>query len=184
MAVRNILTLGHPELRKAGEPVDLSKVKKRNFQALLKDMFETMDANDGVGLAAPQMGISLRFFVKGFEKSSRYPDQVPVQREVVINPSIKFLTKEVSDFWEGCLSLPGMRGLVQRPNKIEVEYHDEKLKAHKKVLTGFEAIVFQHEYDHLQGTLFLKYVTNPANIWREKDLNEYLEKYETYPDIQ
>lgn len=155
MAVRKVLTLGNPLLRRVSDPVDLDRVKKRNFRNLLQDMYDTMSAYNGVGLAAPQIGVNLRFFVKGFEENSRYPEQSAVSREVVINPQIRFLTEKTEDFWEGCLSIPGMHGLVRRPNRIAVEYWDEELRQHRRELSGFEAIVFQHEFDHLDGVLYV-----------------------------
>jgi peptide deformylase len=155
MAVKEILKLGDPRLRQTAEEVDLKRISKRNFRSLLQDMYDTMDANNGVGLAAPQIGISLRFFVKGFEETDRYPDQAGVEREVIINPTIEFLTEDVTDFWEGCLSVPGMQGLVRRPNHIKVQYWNEEGREIKKELKGFEAIVFQHEFDHLDGILYV-----------------------------
>jgi len=155
LAFREILTLGNPILRKKSEEVDLKRVKKRNFQKLLMDMFNTMKENSGAGLSAPQIGISLKFFVMGFDDSERYPDEKPLKKQVIINPEIKFLTEETMDFWEGCLSIPKMQGLVRRPKEIEVSYYDENLEHHKKIIIGFEAIVFQHEFDHLDGILYI-----------------------------
>lgn len=172
MAVRKVLTLGDPLLRKKAEPVDLKRVPKRNFRNLLQDMFDTMADYNGVGLAAPQVGISLRFFVKGLEENERYEGAPPVVREVVINPEIKFLTEDTSEFWEGCLSVPNMRGLVRRPNKIEVRYYDENLKEHQRILSGFEAIVFQHEYDHLDGILYVDRLVSTKDF----GFNENLDK--------
>jgi peptide deformylase len=155
LAVHDIVTIGNPILRKRAEDVDLSRVKKRNFKRLIKDMFDTMNKYSGVGLAGPQIGISLRFFIMGFDNTSRYPDENPIEKRIIINPEIKFLTDQTADFWEGCLSIPDMQGLVRRPEKIEVKYFDEDANLQKKILTEFEAIVFQHEYDHLDGILYI-----------------------------
>jgi peptide deformylase len=171
LAVKAILTLGHPMLRKAAEDVELKRVKKRNFRNLITDMFDTMSKNGGVGLAGPQVGVSLRFFIKGFEEQKRYPDIETIEKEVIINPKIKFLTQDNTEFWEGCLSIPNMRGLVKRPNKIEVEYYNEELKKQKKILQGFEAIVFQHEYDHLDGNLYIDKLVST----RQFGYNEHLD---------
>ena len=108
----------------------------------------------GVGLAAPQIGCNKRVIIFGFEKNERYPDEVEIPFTVLINPIINILSPEMIDGWEGCLSVPGLRGLVPRYNKIEYKGHDVNGGCITRVVEGFHARVIQHEYDHLDGILY------------------------------
>ena len=164
MAVKEVLTLGNPVLRKVAEKVDLKKVKKRNFQNILKDMFDTMESQAGIGLAAPQIGVSLRFFVKGLEETDRYPEMAQnVQREVVINPEIEILDHEDAGFWEGCLSVPGFVGEVDRSESVTIKGQNRRGQSMRIKAKGWLARIFQHEIDHLDGILF---TDRAERVWK------------------
>lgn len=158
MAARQVLKLGNPILRNISQPVTEDEVNTKEFKKLIKDMFDTMKFQNGVGLAAPQIGVLKRLVVVGSEEDSeRYPDSPAVKPGVIINPVITPLANPIDGkgFWEGCLSVPGMRGYIERPPKIKIEWHDEKWNFHSEVFEGFPAIVYQHECDHLDGILYV-----------------------------
>jgi peptide deformylase len=134
-------------------------------------MFETMRSADGVGLAAPQIGILKKLVVVGAEDNSRYPDSPSVKEQIIINPVITPLTEEKDGYWEGCLSVPGMRGLVERPKKIKMEYRNEKFEEKIEIIEGFRAIVMQHECDHLFGTLYVDRLKDPKLFGYNEELD-------------
>lgn len=152
MAVREILKMGNPLLLREAETV--SDIGSDEHQRLIADMFETMAAANGAGLAAPQIGISKRIVIFGVNANPRYPDAETVPTTVLINPEIEILTDELEAGWEGCLSIPGMRGLVPRPNHIRYRGLDEHEKPIEREARGFHARVVQHECDHLDGILY------------------------------
>lgn len=152
MAVRTLLKMGDPRLLLPAEPV-------RDFGSpaladLLADMFDTMAAAGGVGLAAPQIGVGLQVVIFGFERSERYPDAPPVPRTVLLNPEITPLEDTQEDGWEGCLSVPGLRGAVPRYRRIRYRGFDAAGQALEREAEGFHARVVQHECDHLNGLLY------------------------------
>lgn len=151
MAVRKIAVMGHPILRKPAEPIALKDIKSEKIQQLLKDMIETMMEYDGRGLAAPQIHESLQVVVLIWD----FDPKAKPHLMCLINPEIKPATKETSSYWEGCLSVPGMRGKVARPNKISVEAYDQAGKKVSFEAEGFAATVIQHECDHLIGKLYI-----------------------------
>lgn len=155
MAIRNIIKLGNPILRQKSINITEDEISTKEFKKLLKDMFDTMRQYDGVGLAAPQIGILKNLVVVGSKKNERYPDEQDISDMVIINPIIEPIKNEFSGFWEGCLSVPGMRGYVERPVAIEMEWFNEKFERKKEVFADFRAIVFQHECDHLNGILYV-----------------------------
>lgn len=150
--IREILKLGDPRLLRVARPV--KDVHDPALRSLIEDMQATMEAAGGVGLAAPQIGVDLRLMIFGFEKSARYPDAEPVPATSLINPWLEILTDEIEDGWEGCLSVPGMRGLVPRPTHIRYGGTLEDGSGFAREAHGFHARVFQHEYDHLEGVLY------------------------------
>jgi len=150
--IREILKMGDPRLLRIASPVE--DLHDPEIETIIADMYETMHAANGVGLAAPQIGVDLRLMIFGFDQSLRYPGEKPVPLTTLINPWLDLLTAETEDGWEGCLSVPGMRGLVPRATHIRYGGTLEdgsliELEAH-----GFHARVFQHEYDHLDGVLY------------------------------
>ena len=142
------------------------------LDSLLADMFDTMIAAAGVGLAAPQIGENLRVVVFGFDDSERYPQALAVPRTVLINPEIEIVdSTEVAD-WEGCLSVPGMRGLVSRPNGIRYRGFDAEGGLIDREVTDFHARVVQHECDHLDGILYPQRITDLRYFGFEAELGD------------
>ena len=152
MTIREILKMGDARLLRVAEPV--SAFDTPELHALIADMFDTMEAANGAGLAAPQIGENLQLVIFGFAHNARYPDAPPVPRTVVINPVIEVLGPEEEEGWEGCLSVPGLRGLVPRFSRIRYRGFDPRGQAIERVADGFHARVVQHEVDHLMGRLY------------------------------
>ena len=174
MAILKIARLGHPILRKVAQPVKEKEIKKPEFQAFLEDMSETMHEYDGIGLAAPQVHRSSRISVVEIrEENRRYPNKKLSGLHVFINPKVTVLSKEMGTYWEGCLSVPGMRGLVARPSKIRVEYLDRDARKHEVVAENFLATVLQHEFDHLDGKLYVDKLADPAKFAFDKEFEKY-----------
>ena len=152
MPARPILKMGDPRLLRAAEPV--TDFAAPELKTLIGDMFDTMAAAGGVGLAAPQIGVGLQVVIFGFERSERYPDAEPVPATILINPVITPLGDGLEEDWEGCLSVPGLRGMVPRHTRIRYQGFNEKGEAVDRTVEGFHARVVQHECDHLIGMLY------------------------------
>ncbi len=152
MTIRRVLRIGDPRLLKPA--LSVKEFGTQELRGLVEDMGETMAAEEGVGLAAVQIGVALRVVIFGFEGNSRYPDALPVPRTLLINPVIEPLTEEVEGDWEGCLSLPGMRGLVSRYTHIRYRGYSLEGDVLTREAVGFHARVVQHECDHLDGILY------------------------------
>jgi peptide deformylase len=152
MAVRPILRLGHPLLRQVAAPV--TEFATPSLRELVQDMLDTMHANNGAGLAAIQLGVLQRVVVFELETNPRYPDAGPVPLTVLVNPEIEFLDDERESGWEGCLSVPGMRGLVPRYRRLRYRGRDELGQPIDRTVSDFHARVVQHECDHLDGSLY------------------------------
>ena len=152
MTVRQILKMGDPRLLRVAQPV--REFGTPELQALIADMFDTMEAANGAGLAAPQIGVDLQLVIFGFTKNERYPDAPPVPRTVLINPTITPLSDEEEEGWEGCLSVPGLRGVVPRFARIRYSGFDPEGQPIEREAEGFHARVVQHECDHLLGKLY------------------------------
>ena len=152
MAVRDILRMGHPQLRRRAREVE--RLDGDTLAALIEDMLDTMRACHGVGLAAPQIGVPLRVIAFGFDENPRYPDAAPIPRTVLTNPVITPVGLSVQSDWEGCLSLPGMRGLVPRYERIRYRGLNADGREVEGEAEGFHARIVQHECDHLDGILY------------------------------
>lgn len=152
MAVREVLKMGDPRLLKVARQVDAFDTPE--LKALIVDLFDTMQAEGGVGIAAPQIGVDLAVVIFGFERSERYPEAPPVPLTILLNPVLTPLGGEMEDGWEGCLSVPGLRGVVPRFQRIRYEGVDPKGQPIVREAEGFHARVVQHECDHLFGTLY------------------------------
>ena len=163
MAIRKIAQMGEPVLRRRADPIDPSEIGSPTIQTLIDDMIETMHDADGAGLAAPQVYVSLQLCVIEVDQNPRYPQFEPIPLTVLINPVVTPLVGEGSalsaedsfQMYEGCLSVPGMRGQVVRPRKVRVQALDRDGKALDFVWESFRAVVVQHETDHLLGTLYV-----------------------------
>jgi peptide deformylase len=158
MSILKVARMGHPVLRKPARAIDQGEIKSTRIQQLIDDMFETMTEYQGVGLAAPQVHESVRLFVAGFVPDP--DDDEELQRErvplmVLINPEITVVGSDVVEDWEGCLSIPDLRGRVPRARQIVVRAFDRRAKRFELQASGFTARVIQHEADHLDGVLFL-----------------------------
>ncbi|MDD5300057.1 MAG: peptide deformylase [Gallionella sp.] len=152
MAIRPVLRMGDARLLQCAGLV--GSFGSDELHKLLVDMRDTMQALEGVGLAAPQLGVGLRVVIFGVQKSSRYPDAETVPETVLINPVITPLDDQTEQAWEGCLSLPGLRGLVPRFQNIRYQGYDENGTPIDRTVSGFHARVVQHECDHLDGMLY------------------------------
>ncbi|WP_034297455.1 peptide deformylase [Herbaspirillum sp. RV1423] len=152
MAIREILKMGDPRLLRQAEPV--REFGTPEMEALIADMFETMRAVNGAGLAAPQIGVNLQLAIFGFKKNVRYPDAPDVPETVLINPTLTPLGEDMEEGWEGCLSVPGLRGVVPRWSRLRYEGLDEAGNRIDRTVDGFHARVVQHECDHLIGVLY------------------------------
>jgi len=150
--IREILKMGDSRLLRVAKPVE--DIHDPKLKTLIADMYDTMYATNGVGLAAPQIGIDLRLMIFGFDANPRYPDAEPVPVTTLINPWLEVLTDAVEEGWEGCLSVPGMRGWVPRASRIRYGGTLEDGGVLEREAEGFHARVFQHEFDHLDGVLY------------------------------
>ena len=168
MPVRDVLRMGHPVLRERSRPVEVFGTPE--LKALLEDMIETMAAKSGAGLAAPQIGVLQRVVIFGVDHNPRYPDAEPVPFTVLVNPKLVMLTREVEEDWEGCLSVPGMRGIVPRYTKLKYSGFDIDGNPLERVAEGFHARVVQHECDHLDGILYPQRMTDLSRFGFNEEL--------------
>ncbi len=150
--IRDVLKMGDPVLLQQARPVE--KFDTPELHALLTDLRDTMAHLAGAGLAAPQIGVSLQVVIFGVQKNPRYPQAEEVPDTVLINPVLTPLSDELEEDWEGCLSVPGLRGMVPRHTQLRYQGYDEKGNRIDRSVSGFHARVVQHECDHLIGVLY------------------------------
>jgi peptide deformylase len=162
MTVHTLLKMGDPRLLRVAQPVQAFDTPE--LHALVADMFETMAAAQGAGLAAPQIGVDLQLVIFGFARNERYPEAPPVPHTVLINPQITLLDDEQVDGWEGCLSVPGLRGVVPRFARIRYSGFDVHGQPIEREAEGFHARVVQHECDHLIGRLYPTRMTDLTKL--------------------
>lgn len=172
MAVRTLLKMGDPLLLQVAQPV--TEFNTPALQALVSDLFDTMHAHDGVGIAAPQIGVSLQVVIFGFQTNPRYPNAAAVPETVLINPVLMPLTDDEEEGWEGCLSVPGLRGKVPRFTQLRYQGFDLAGQVIDRTVDGFHARVVQHECDHLIGMLY------PRRI---RDLRQFGYADVLFPDL-
>lgn len=173
MAVREILQIGHPVLAARAEEVPVDEIATPEVQAWIDDMIDTLRDANGAGIAANQIGIPHRMFVIEIDDNPRYPYKPKVPLTVVINPTLKFLSDETFVSNEGCLSVPQIRGDVDRHLELAVTYYDRQGVYHEKQVCGYTACTWQHEYDHLDGVLFPHRVSDPRTFSSWKVFSEY-----------
>lgn len=177
MAIRKIARMGHPVLRQKARELSVDEIKSPAMQQLIDDMIETMNEYSGIGLAAPQIHESIQLALVGYAADNpRYPQLQTADGQpltVFFNPKLKVLDQTPQGFWEGCLSVPELRGYVERPRKIEIEYHDVNGEKQTLQAEGFLATVFQHEFDHLEGTLYVDRIQDKTKL-------AFIEEYERY----
>ena len=174
--IREVLRMGDPRLLEKSRPVEAFGTPE--LRALVADMRDTMAHLNGAGLAAPQIGVGQRVVIFGVEANPRYPDAEPVPFTVLVNPKLVMLTREVEEDWEGCLSVPGMRGVVPRYTKLRYTGFDIEGNPIDRVAEGFHARVVQHECDHLDGILYPQRMTDMTRF----GFNEELFPGEEIPD--
>ena len=168
MAVKTVLRMGDPRLLEPSRPVE--RFDTPELHALIADMEDTMKALNGAGLAAPQIGVGLQVAIFGVDRNPRYPDVEPVPHTVLINPVLEPVGKEIEDGWEGCLSVPGMRGLVPRYTRLRYRGFDQYGKPLDCSVDGFHARVVQHECDHLAGILYPMRIRDLRNFGFNEEL--------------
>jgi len=162
-----LLQLGHPLLRLQAKPID--NVHDPDIQQLIGDLLQFIEEVGGMGIAAPQVDVSLQLFIMASKPNARYPQAPIMPQIVVINPEIIASTTEQDKGWEGCLSVPGLRGLVSRSNRIRVRYLTWEGDQVETEYDGFIARIFQHEFDHLQGKLFTDRVDSNLDLMAEQE---------------
>jgi peptide deformylase len=150
--IREVLRMGDPRLWQPAAPVEHFGTPE--LEALLQDLRDTMAAKNGAGLAAPQIGVPLQVVIFGMEHNSRYPDAEPVPYTELINPTLTPLSPDIEEDWEGCLSVPGLRGIVPRYARLRYEGRDANGRPIRRDVSAFHARVVQHECDHLLGILY------------------------------
>ncbi|CAM0997812.1 peptide deformylase [Rhodanobacter sp. Root179] len=158
--IREILKMGDPRLLRVAPIVPAAMIGTAELDALIVDMFDTMHAADGVGLAAPQIGVDLQLVIFGFDNNERYPEAPAVPRTILLNPVITPLSQDMEEGWEGCLSVPGLRGAVNRYSLIRYQGIDPQGERIDRRAEGFHARVVQHECDHLIGRLYPSRITD------------------------
>ena len=172
MAIRRIIRMGHPTLRQVARPIPRKAIDTAPLRRLIVDMVDTLHDYGGIGLAAPQIGESLRLAIVEIDGGpTRYGDIPAMPLTVFINPEVTVIDPETAGYWEGCLSVPGLRGFVERPRRIRVTALTDTGARQQLELQGFLATVFQHEFDHLDGRLYIDRLKDPASLVFE---NEYL----------
>lgn len=171
MSVRNILKMGDPRLLEVSLPVD--PIDATALAPLLNDMWDTMAQANGAGLAAPQIGVMRRIVIFGYQINPRYPEAPPMPETVLINPQITPLDDTREEGWEGCLSVPGMRGMVPRYREIRYHGFDQYGELIEREVAGFHARVVQHECDHLDGILYPQRIEDMRSFGFIDTLNEH-----------
>lgn len=174
MAIRPVLKIGNPVLNNVAEEV--TEFDTPELHQLITDMRDTMHDLNGAGLAAPQIGVSKQVVIFEMQSNPRYPDQDVIPETVLINPKIDVLDEGLEGLWEGCLSVPGMRGYVERPSHIRYRGFDHYGNPLDRTVTGFHAVVVQHECDHLLGVLYPQRITDFSRFGFEDELerrNDY-----------
>ena len=176
MPARPILRIGHPLLLQSAETV--AEFNTPALDALVADMLDTMEQADGAGLAATQIGRMQRVVIFGFDDNPRYPDRDPVELTILVNPEIQPVGDELESDWEGCLSVPGMRGWVSRPRRIIYRGFDPQGHPIEREVEGFHARVVQHEVDHLDGILYPQRIDDMTKFGFEDEL------FEEHPEVE
>jgi peptide deformylase len=186
--VREILQIGQEQLHQVSATLKQEEILSRETKLLVQDLLDTCNAEkeSTAGISAVQIGVLKRVFVARILGAKSDSDKNP-QWEVFINPEIEVLDSEDGIAWEGCLSIgigdSRLFGPVSRPRSVRINYLDEQGTKQTRVGEGYQSHIFQHELDHLNGKLFLQYVSNPENIWTSKGLDLYISEHDSYPPV-
>jgi peptide deformylase len=184
MAIREVATIGNPVLRGRARDIEADEIGSPALRELVIDMIDTMRHMDGIGLAAPQIGESLQLAVVELSlESERYPDMDSLPLTVFVNPRITVLDDTEQEFWEGCLSVPNLRGVVARPRAVRVDYLDLEGRPASITAEDFLATVLQHELDHLDGVLFLDRMTDMTRLATIEDFVRFWTEDEDSPPL-
>jgi peptide deformylase len=183
MAVLKVAKLGNPVLRQIAKQVDLKELadEQGELQDFIDDMIDTMREEDGVGLAAPQVNRSLQIVVLEYENNERYPDESSIPVTVLVNPVLSDYAEEKVLGWESCLSLVDFRGMVPRSTSVTLKAYDRDGDRIEKRTTGFEAVVLQHEIDHLNGKVFLDRMEDLTQLAYQEEFEEFWLKKDPVP---
>jgi len=174
MAVRKIIRMGHPHLRESAGPVTADMIGSPELERLISEMVDTLHDYGGIGLAAPQIDEPLRLAIIEIPGGpSRYGEIEALPLTTFINPSVEIINPSTAGYWEGCLSVPGLRGFVERPQHVRVDYTNTQGEPEQLELEGFWATVFQHEFDHLDGRLYIDRITDPTLLVFEEEFLRY-----------
>lgn len=171
---RAICRMGNPILRKKAEAVTKDYLLSDSFSRLVADLEDSMRHYGGIGIAAPQIGVDLQVAIIELTGVNRYGEEMNLPFTVFVNPTISYLTDKNQGFWEGCLSVPGLRGYVERPEKVRVNYLNLKGEAEELVAEGFLATVLQHELDHLQGILYIDRIKDPRLLSYQEEYDQFI----------
>jgi peptide deformylase len=176
MAVKTVLRMGEKSLLERS--IEVEEFGTPELDQLITDMWDTMEEENGAGLAAPQIGVNIRVVIFGYEENPRYPEAPPIPQTILINPAIEFLSDQMEQGWEGCLSVPGMRGVVPRYTEIRYSGFDPEGNPVDRIASGFHARVVQHECDHLDGILYPSRITDMRHFGfcEELEANELMSR--------
>jgi peptide deformylase len=174
--IRPICRMGNPILRKKAEKISKDYLMSDDFSQLLQDMQESMNHYGGIGIAAPQIGVDLQVAIIELVGLNRYGEEINLPLTAFVNPEISYLTDEEQGFWEGCLSVPGLRGFVERPKKIKVSYQNHKGEDQEIIAEGFLATVLQHELDHLHGVLYIDRIKDPRLLTYQEEFEQFIQE--------
>lgn len=176
MGVLDVIRMGHPTLRQVARELTPEEITSEATAQLIEDMRDTLHAQGGIGLAAPQVNVPVRLAVIEMEEgTNRYGDVEAHGFSVYINPVLRPQPGPEAGYWEGCLSIPGMRGYVERPQHLIVDYQDTDGTPHSVEVTGFLATVFQHEFDHLDGTLYIDRLKDTRLLAFDDEYTQFIE---------
>lgn len=174
--IRPICRMGNPILRKKTSKVSKEHLMSDGFNKLLEDMKDSMNHYGGIGIAAPQIGIDLQVAIIELNGLNRYGEEINLPLTVFINPKVEYLTKDEQGFWEGCLSVPGLRGFVERPKQVRVTYWNTEGDEVVLNAEGFLATVLQHELDHLEGVLYIDRIKDTKFISYQEEFEQFIQE--------
>lgn len=172
--IRPICRLGNPILREICKKLTKQEVLSESFSQLKQDLYDSMKHYGGIGIAAPQIGINAQVALIELDSINRYGAETSLSRTYFINPEIQVLSDSFEGNWEGCLSVPGMRGYVERSNHIQVNYFDENFEEQSFEVKGFLAVVIQHELDHLYGKLYIDHIKDMSLLSFQEEFEQFI----------
>lgn len=186
MAIKKVIRMGHPVLRQIAKELTPDEILSQTTKELVEDLVDTMKHEGGIGIAAPQIGVSKQVAIIELDPENERYKEITKQlttsgKFIIFNPKIEYLTQQMQGYWEGCLSVPGLRGFVQRPAKVKVNYLDQFAKEQSVTLDEFLATVFQHELDHLFGKLYIDRITDSTMLSYIEEFDQFIVKADQNP---